>query len=267
MWLSRFLHSWWRRASAASKTDAILAILALVAKVYTVGFTIWMAGAKFSAWGAPDARPFWLFVVALTFATALPHLPKRKSAKWVTEDLRRTKTVAVAISEIASAIWNGRLRPEEKHALFMRLLSAIKSEIEGITGDHEGIYSNVSLLIDDKDGHLSVVCRANQDRPLASYQKGNLVVSKALETREIVYEPDCRFADKPYRAIMGIPLISGPEGNNTSGVVSIDSSQAHCFDELGDEVQTKTLTYIGLLKLVIVVDEVLKSVKGRKNVR
>ncbi len=265
----KFFQNWWRRASAASKTEAILVLLSFTAKVYVVAFTVWMAGAKFSAWNGPDTRLFWVFVLALAYTTALPYLPKRKSAKWVTEDLRRTKTVAVAISEIASAVWNRRLPPEERQGLFMRLLSAIKSEVEGITGDHEGIYSNVSLLLED-DGteHLKVVCRANQDRPLASYKKAELLISKALQTGEIVYDPECKFVDKPYKAILGIPLISEVESSRliTSGVVSIDNSRAHCFDGLTDEVQTKTLIYIGLLKLVIIVDRAFKNGKGRQNV-
>jgi len=149
----------------------------------------------------------------------------------------------------------------------MRLLSAVKSEIEGIIGDHEGIYCNVSLLLEDRGDYLSVVCRSNQDRPLAQYRKSDLLISDVLVSGEIHYEPDCNFADKPYKAIFALPLVSAPEGSKmfTNGIVSIDSSQAHCFDGLEEEVVTKTLVYINLLKLVIISDGALRPSRGRQN--
>jgi len=269
MRLSKFLKNWWRRVTKASKTDAVLVILAYAAKIYTVAFAVWTGGAKFSSWIAPEAFGLWGFVVALAYATAQPYFPNHVSKKWLVEDLRRTKVLAVAISEISSAVWNHALKPEEKHELFIKLLAAIKSEVESITGDHESIYSNVALLLDDNGDRLKVVCRANHDRPLTSYRKTDLLISKTLNTGEVFYEPDCKMADKPYKAILGIPLISGPENSRmfVSGVVSIDSSEAHGFDGLEDEIEAKTLPYISLLKLVITTDETLKLGKWRQDVR
>jgi hypothetical protein len=264
-----FLKNWWRRASAASKTDAVLAIIAFLAKAYTVAFAVWMGGAKFSAWSGPGAAGFWIFALALAYVNAQPYLPKRASKKWVIEDIRRTKAVGVAVSRISSAIRNHSLKPEERQSLFMILLSAIQSEIEGVTGDHEGIYSNVSLLLNDNPDRLKVVCRANHDRPLKSYMKSDLLISKSLATLEVFYEPECILADKPYRAILGIPLVSTPENSPTlvSGIVSIDNAEAHCFDGLVEEIETKTLPYINLLKLVIIADEALNVAKRRPNAR
>ena len=209
-----------------------------------------------------------MFVVALGYVTAQPYFPKRVLKKWVIEDLRRTKVLAVAVSEISSSIWNHRLTPEGKHELFVKLLSAIKSEVEGITGDHQGIYFNVALLLlDDRDESLNVVCRANHDRPLTSYRKTDLLVSDVLSTGEALYVADCQFSDKPYRAIFAIPLVFGPEHSKmfVSGVVSIDSSERNHFDGLEDEIETKTLPYISMLKLVITTDEALKLGKWRQN--
>jgi hypothetical protein len=270
MQLSKFFENWWRRASAASKTDAVLALCAFAAKVYTVAFAIWMAGAKFSAWDGPGAVAFWGFVIGLGFTTVLPYLPRSDSKKWIVEDVRRNLATGVAISKISSAIWNRRLRPEQRHDLFVGLLSAIKSEVEGITGDNEGIYLNVSLLLlDDKGDSLVVVCRANNDRPLNSYRLADLLVSQSLSTGEKHYEPECKFADKPYKAILGMPLVAVPECSRAlpHGIVSIDSSQAHCFDGLLEDIENKTLVYISLLKLVIISGESLSSVKGRQNER
>jgi len=270
MRLSKFFENWWRRASAASKTDAVLALCAFAAKVYAVVFALWMAAAKLTTWDGPGAGAFWAFVVALGFTTAQPYFPKRESKKWIVEDVRRNLATGVAISKISSAIWNRRLRSEQKQDLFVRILSAIKSEVEGITGDNEGIYLNVSLLlIDDKGERLTVVCRANHDRPLSSYRRTDLLVSQSLSTGEKYYEPECNFADKPYRAILGMPLVAIPECCRAlpHGIVSIDSSQARCFDGLLEEIENKTLVYINLLKLVIVSDESLSGVKGRQNER
>jgi len=175
----------------------------------------------------------------------------------------------VAVSEISSAIWNHSLRPEQQHGLFVRLLTAIKSEVEGITGDYESIYLNVSLLLDDNDGRLRVVCRANNDRTLNSYRKADLLISESLATGEKYYEPDCKLADKPYKAILGMPLVSIPENSRSlvHGIVSIDSAQAHCFDGLLDEIENQTVVYINLLKLVIITDESVRNRRGRQNER
>jgi hypothetical protein len=149
----------------------------------------------------------------------------------------------VAVSGITSAIWNHQLRPEQKQDLFVRLLSAIKSEVEGITGDNEGIYFNVSLLsLDANGGTLTVVCRANPDRPLRSYRVEEMLVSQTLSTGKMFYEPDCKLADKPYKAILGMPLVSVHENCKplVHGIVSIDSAQAHCFDGLLEDIENKT---------------------------
>jgi hypothetical protein len=211
-----------------------------------------------------------MFILALGFTTVLPYLPKWKSTKWVIEDVKRNLATGVAVSGITSAIWNHQLRPEQKHDLFVRLLSAIKSEVEGITGDTESIYFNVSLLLlDEKGDTLAVVCRANPDRPLSSYRVADMLVSQVLSTGENFYEPDCKLADKPYKAILGMPLISVPENCQplVHGIVSIDSAQAHCFDGLLEEIENKTLVYIHVLKLVIVTDESVRSGRGRQHER
>ena len=211
-----------------------------------------------------------MFVFALTLTTVQPYLPKRVSTKWVVEDVRRNLATGVAVSGITSAIWNHQLRPEQKHDLFVRLLSAIKSEVEGITGDTESIYFNVSLLLlDEKDDTLAVVCRANPDRPLSSYRVADMLVSQTLSTGKIFYEPDCKLADKPYRAILGLPLVSVHENCKplVHGIVSIDSAQAHCFDGLLEDTENKILMYLSMLKLVITADEALRRGRGRHNER
>jgi hypothetical protein len=270
MRLSKFFKNWWRRASAASKTGALLALCVFAAKVYVVVFTLWMATAKITAWSGPGARAFWVFVFALGITTVQPYLPKRVSTKWIVEDVRRNLATGVAVSGITSAIWNRQLRPEQKHDLFVRLLSAIKSEVEGITGDNEGIYFNVSLLsLDENGGTLTVVCRANPDRPLRSYRVVDMLVSQTLSTGKMFYEPDCKLADKPYKAILGIPLVSVHENCKplVHGIVSIDSAQAHCFDGLLEDIENKILMYISILKLVITADEALRRGGGRQNER
>lgn len=211
-----------------------------------------------------------MFILALGFITVLPYMPKRKSTKWVREDVKRNLTTGVAVSGITSAIWNHQLRPEQKQDLFVRLLSAIKSEVEGITGDNEGIYFNVSLLsLDANGGTLTVVCRANPDRPLRSYRVEEMLVSQTLSTGKMFYEPDCKLADKPYKAILGMPLVSVHENCKplVHGIVSIDSAQAHCFDGLLEDIENKILMYLCLLKLVITADEALSRGKGRQNER
>lgn len=264
-----FLRNWWRRSSAASKTEAVLSACDFAAKLYSVGFTIWMAGARFQAWSNPGTYGFILFVIALGLVTVRPYLPKQVSQKWVIEDLRRTKALSVAISELGSAIWNHELQPENKNSIVSRLLGSIKSEVEGLVGDHESILLNVGLLLEADQGELRVACRTNLDRPMATYKKSELFVSAAMRTGEVCYEPCCDLPGKAYKAILGIPLVSGAEGErlSTTGVVSIDSSRAHCFDGITEVIESKTLPYVSLLKLVIIAEESLGRKGGRNNAK
>lgn len=265
---ARFFRNWWLRVGSASKTDFALVLLAYAAKLYMTSFAVWMAGVGFETWGAPHFRWYVAFLIAVAYSTAQPYFPKSTTSKWAAEDLRRTKALSVAVAMISSSLWNGRMSDRDKHDLFGRLLSAIKSEVEDITGDRDGIYLNVSLLLDDKDDLVEVVCRANNDRAPASYKKSTLLVSKAFSSGEELYVEDCDLADKPYKAIYAMPLVSAPQNSRmfVQGLVSIDSSRGHHFDGLEDAISTRVLPYLNLIKLVLIADEKLRVRRqnGRK---
>jgi hypothetical protein len=228
-----------------------------------------MAAVRFSSWNSPHLVWYGLFLGTLGFSTVHPYLPKPISQKWVKEDLRRTRALGVAVSEITSAMWNRAMKPDQLQALFAKLLSTVKSEIEDMTGDQQGMYLNVSLFLQDGDDRLRAVCRANPDRGHSSYKRGELLISECLKSGQTFYEPDFKSADKPYKSIFAVPLLFKPENSRTcpAGILSIDSEESHAFDHLKDEIETKTLPYVSLLTLAIVTDQTLKNGKGRHNAR
>jgi hypothetical protein len=254
--MGNLLRNWWRRASAASKTDAVLAILSVVAKVYSIGFGIWVPVSRYLSKDFNSPRAFIGFVVSMLFVVIVPLLPKRQSKKWLKEEVRRAQAVSAAVVQTSFALAKKNLLKTDQLTIFQRLLSAIKSEIEALTGDRESLFLNVSLLVEEPNDPqtLTVICRANQDRQNASYKKRDLFIAESLDQGSLVYNPEISIPGKPYRSIIGIGLLSElPGGLTPLGVLSIDSSEVHHFDGLENIIETRLLTYVSLLKLVIVV--------------
>jgi len=185
-------------------------------------------------------------------------LPKVRKRKWIEEDVRRARSISVAVSRIASGIAADQLREVELHQVSHGLLVAIRSEIETLVLDTEGIYVDVNLLVPDpsSDARLLVLNRANPDRHLnVSYKKEGMLVWETMQTGRYAYDPDFKSDDeKPYRSILAFPLIFENKDRTIKalGGISIDSSKAHHFDGLEKRLETKLLPYLTLLKLVLV---------------
>jgi hypothetical protein len=186
-------------------------------------------------------------------------LPKGILAKkkWIEEDVRRSKSIAVAVSKIGSGLERGHLTETELHQIEQGILVAIRSEVEAQVLDTEGIYINATLLISDpaNSDMLLVKNRAIPDRMLnLTYRKETMLVWNSMQLRSPMYVPDFQGDDtKPYRSILAFPILHETPGRLTAlGAVSVDSSRSHHFDGLQKKLETKLLPYLTLLKLVLV---------------
>jgi hypothetical protein len=210
-----------------------------------------------------------MFVAAMVWLKAYPLFPKPGSRKWSREEAGRAAKVGVAVSKITGAVFKKNLLQTELHEICLGLLSAVKSEVEAMTGDKEGLYFNVSLLVEDPDDNLrvKVFARVDQNRQNNSYIKKELLIEESFRTRKSINISECKIEGRPYRSIFGYPLFSSlSTGMTFLGVVTIDSSEPHHFDGIMDAIDTKLLPYISLLKLAIIADKVLGE-RRRRNGR
>lgn len=250
------VQSWFRRASAASKTDAALQSLRLVAIAYSLGFTLYLPVSKYTTMPAVEKyRWFAIYVIAAVYAQLFPYLPKSGQKKWDRAETARLRSTNVAISQIVQCV-----RAEEfGETNFVRIASglmvAIRLEVEAITLDTDGTYINASLLIEDvaQADHLVVLQRANPDRPNTSYRKEGLIVWSAMQDQERKYVANFAQDGKEYRSILALPLIIETESGTRESiaVVSIDSGRPNEFDGLESRIELRLLPYISLLKLLL----------------
>lgn len=244
------------RVEATSKRDFGLNLLNICARTYQVGFAVYVPVSRYLQ-GDINTRWFYWFVVSLIYSFCYPLLPKSAPAKWAQEEIQRAKTIGVAATQIAAAISDKEFTLLDMHRVTNRMLHAIRSEVQQMLLDAQESYFNVSLLIEDGDD-LVVFDRTNPDRPdNARYPKNRMVVGKAMNSRSYAYEPDFKptpeEGTKPYRCILAFPLIIKLDGTlEVIGGLSIDSWRAHHFDGLEENIETKLLPYLGLVKLAIV---------------
>jgi hypothetical protein len=205
-------------------------------------------------------HPLWAvgFGAALVYATVYNLWLKQrlKRSKWETEERRRARSLSVSISRVAACARAGKFTPVDLDQVEHGLLAAIKSEVEAVVVDTEGIYLNVTLLIEDPTDatRLYGLNRAELDRDLhKSYPKDVMIAWRAMETGTFAYEP--RFETRePYRSILAIPIVLSDAGSTATslGALSIDSEREHHFDDREQRIERKLLPYVTLLKLVLV---------------
>jgi hypothetical protein len=174
------------------------------------------------------------------------------------EEIKRAKSTGVAVHQIATGISIWSNSAVELHRVCQGLLSAIKSEVEMMVGDTEGVYIRVALLIPDPNGdpNLLVFCRSDEDRPTdITYPRESVLVWKAMKSQHWEYEPNfVADASKPYRCVLAYPIIFSPPGGNllALGGVSIDSERGNHFDGLGNKLETRLIPYRSLLQLALI---------------
>ena len=247
---------WFRKAGATSKTDATLRLLQIICVVYQIGFSLYLPASKYLNIPTPEKyRWFMSFIAAFLYCQIFPYLPKRATNKWRKADISRLKSTNVAISQITACIREDRFGDADFLDISGRLLKAIQLEVEALVVDAESIYINATLMTEDetKPGNLRVLNRAKSDRANPSYPKEGLIVSSAMRDMCRKYLPDYTLAGKDYHCILALPIvIEDSEGIASSiGVVSIDSGRAHDFDGIDEQIETRLLPYVSLLKLLL----------------
>lgn len=262
---SAFLGPIWRRLCRASKTEFALDSLNIVAITYQFAASAWFAWARTEA---TTINPIyaWIFVLATCYSFAhrvwLKDLFKKK--KWNIESSRRTQGIAIALSRLANGVRSNQFTPIELHQIELGLLNAMKSEVESLLGDSEGMYLAVNLIVED---HVNPLClyalnRTNLDRELyKTYPKSDSMVAwKAMKTKARSYDADFNTnGEKPYRAILAFPIISHIGGKTKSvGAISIDSSAPRHFDGYEDKLELVLTPYIAMEKLVLTYRELSK---------
>jgi hypothetical protein len=167
----------------------------------------------------------------------------------------RIEATNVAISDLTSCIRTWQCTEAAFLEITRRLLTAMKQEVEQFVADSEVIYINVTLIVEDesKPDCLRVLNRANANRPLPTYKKGNLYVWQAIRDKQDKYEARFDDPNKEYHSILALPILLEDEaGIQTSlGAVSVDSGRYNEFDELVDQLKLRLLPYLSLLKLTL----------------
>lgn len=215
------------------------------------------------------AWQIYIFVIAIFWTKLYPVLPKPGIRKWRQEEASRASHVYVAASRLTSALAAKNLLQTDLQAVCQGILSAMKSEVEALMGDKEGLYFNVSLLLEEHDdgNRVYVFTRVDQNRQNSSYLKKDLLIAPSFSTGKCIYIPECHLTDRPYKCIFGYPLFSQlSSGMTFLGAVTIDSSEPRHFDGLELSIETKLLPYISLLKLAIIADRTIGE-KRRRNGR
>ena len=138
------------------------------------------------------------------------------------------------------------------------LLTAMLSEVEAVVVDVEGIYLNMTLLIEDTQRpHAALWAQSRQQRsrywskkaiPRWTWWLGERWKQAATPTTPRSRPP------KPYHSILAVPILLRDAAGLPSslGAVSIDSEKEHHFDYLEQRIERKLLPYVTLLKLVLV---------------
>jgi hypothetical protein len=265
MIVTTYVANWWRRASTESKTDAVLTVVDLLAKLWSIGFTIWMGGAKL--WGAPGWAAYCLFAPSVIFIAIKGYLPRQTSKKFVDEDQKRTEITGTTISAIASALRNRYITPERKLKLVIDVLQAIKYQVERITAERDSnVYDVTFLSYDEARQRLTEIVHTTSGRSEKTFVKESREFAVVLDNQRFYYERRCADSASS-RSIFASPVISiSGEETLKLGIVTIESAKAHFLDGLEEKTDTQVLPYLNLLKLILILDQAFNNGDGRSNV-
>ncbi|MDX2179655.1 MAG: hypothetical protein SFV18_08695 [Bryobacteraceae bacterium] len=162
-----------------------------------------------------------------------------KPEQFAVEERRRLERIAVGIDALAHWAISGVVTEAGLQRIEDGALHTILSEVEKQVGDVEGIYLNVSLIVEHPTDPARLLCinRADLNRPVPkAYLKTERVVWPCIERGEVVNVPAHQpVGDEKYRSILAMPLDSTrPGGVSIVGAVTIDSSvPGHFLDIQG----------------------------------
>nr|WP_281719506.1 hypothetical protein [Nitrosomonas nitrosa] len=248
----------WRRLGKASKTEFALDSINTIALGYQGYISVIIAASKLGKDAVgPIHGALFLAAFAYTFVHRglLKDLFQKK--KWKAESIRRSQAIGVALSQLANNVRTNKFTTTSLHQIEQGLLSAMKSEVESVLGDSEGIYLSVNLIVEDRPSTelLIVLNRSNLDRELyKTYPKDDSMIAwQAMKANGFKYVSNYKQDNgKPYRSILAFPIVSHADGKPQSlGAISIDSSIAGHFDGHENKLETVLLFYISIQKLIL----------------
>jgi hypothetical protein len=207
-----------------------------------------------------DSYTVWFFFASVIYSAfhgfAMP-LTSTLSTRWSAHETKTASYLANSIEQIRHSLGQPvAFDPLYRERFIYGILTTINAHVERWIVESAGMYINVSLLVEDPEdsSRLAVIARAHPDRPNVSYPKGALFAwRECWKPKRVHYVAEFSDATKPYKCILLVPLKIQAANGNTSvvGIISIDSSKAHHFDGLENEIEGKLLPELSLLKLAI----------------
>jgi hypothetical protein len=242
--------------AGASKTDFFIDLVRTLALFGLAALVIWQHGAGVfdSAWGRAYVV---LLAVVLFHAFVYPFV--RRPGRWDAEYKRRKSLMTAALIDAAASLVSDRVSASMRN-IEANALDAIKSYLEYSVLDREGNNFNVNLIVSHpkSEAELVCICRTDHGKRIPTYYSLEKVptVAEAWKTGKPLYKAVFDSPRKTYKMIWLLPIAhpSG-EGNQTIGLVGIDSTRAQHLDLVDDRESLlfNILPYIGLLRFAIVV--------------
>lgn len=248
------------RLRGASKIQFLCDIVNLTAIVYVLYFGYKIANSRVDKNVVIPTINILIFYSASVYTIIhrliLPYFLK-KSEKWIQAHRSRHRKFAVALIRLTKCIISGKTPMEEIVEIENGILSAMLSNVEEVVVDIEGIYLNITILMNHQRNNdmLVSVNRAKKERPCKEYPKKDLLAWKAMIKKTKQYNPDFSSEvddPRPYKCILAIPIISRSSGDEEAlGAISIDSEVRDHFNGIIDEIVLRLLPYFTLLRLLL----------------
>jgi hypothetical protein len=243
-WIKRNSRRFKNRWSAASKLEFGTNAVNAAATLYQVGYAVVTGLRKASGVGPTSLdRWFWLFAAALAYTTIYRFVPKDvfRRAKSLLEEQIRAQSYGAALTVIEEGIDKGSLERESLLWLEHCILRGVKSEVEQLLGECDGVYLDVLLLVPDPDDatKLHACASANTTQGInVRYLKAGSLSWEAMQTGRVRYDPDFQSSfgtsTVPRRSVLTIPIATAD--SPAPGAVKITSGRSHHFDDYEEQI-------------------------------
>lgn len=175
----------------------------------------------------------------------------------------------IAGSALARFFDIGKTDPGEMAQIYQTVLSAVRSEVESMLYDRDGVYLNVTMLVEDaaRTDCLRVVARARPRGQIGRlHEKGRMLAWEAMRSQKWEYVDDYTPAgNEAFRSIMAFPVVLNRSAGDVSiGVVCIDSTEPRHFSGSESDIAVRISPYLATLKLTLVCERVLSERQSRK---
>ncbi len=225
-----------------------------------------------SGWSSHHHWAAWTFGFSLIYSDAIyPWVLKDKfvARKWPRELRIRCEALMIAGSALARFFDIGKVDPGEMAQIYQTVLSAVRSEVESMLHDRDGVYLNATMLVEDvaRTDCLRVVARARPRGQIGRlHEKGGMLAWEAMRSQKWKYVDDYTpSGNEAFRSIMAFPVVLNRSGGDVSiGVVCIDSTEPRHFSGFESDIAVRISPYLATLKLTLVCERVLSARRSRE---